>query len=48
MTRGDSCPVHDAPVPRAAVLGRVADAAPTLLARLRAAWRFLGLVLRRR
>ena len=35
VTRGDSCPVHDAPVPRAAVLGRVEGAAPTLLGRLR-------------
>jgi signal peptidase I len=48
VTRGDSCPAHDAPVPRAAVLGRVADAAPTIPARLRALWRFLGLALRRR
>ncbi len=48
VTRGDSCPVHDAPVPLAAVLGRVAGAHPTLRARLRAAWRFLGLPLSRR
>ena len=48
VTRGDSCPVHDAPVPLAAVLGRVEDAAPTVLARLRASGRFLGLALGRR
>ncbi|MFL6233055.1 MAG: hypothetical protein ACJ76N_07970 [Thermoanaerobaculia bacterium] len=48
VTRGDSCPVHDAPVLLAAVLGRVEAAAPTALARLRASWRFLGLALRRR
>ncbi|HEY4563785.1 MAG TPA: hypothetical protein VIJ36_12450, partial [Thermoanaerobaculia bacterium] len=48
VTRGDSCPVHDAPVPRTAVLGRVAGAAPTFLGRLRAAGRFLGLALGRR
>ncbi len=48
VTRGDSCPVHDAPVPLAAVLGRVESAAPTVLARLRASWRFLGLARRRR
>lgn len=48
VTRGDACPVHDAPVPRAAVLGRVEGAAPPLLARLRALGRFLGLALGRR
>lgn len=48
VTRGDSCPVHDAPVPLAAVLGRVGGAHPTVLARLRASWRFLGLALSRR
>ncbi len=51
VTRGDSCPAHDAPVPLAAVLGRVPAAAPTALARLRALRRFLGLAgraLRRR
>jgi hypothetical protein len=51
VTRGDSCPAHDAPVPLAAVLGRVPAAAPTVLARLRALGRFLGLAgraLRRR
>ena len=48
VTRGDSCPVHDAPVPLAVVLGRVAAAAPTARARLRAIGQFLGLALRRR
>jgi hypothetical protein len=48
VTRGDACPVHDAPVPLAAVLGRVADAHPSLRARLRASRRFLGLLLSRR
>jgi hypothetical protein len=52
VTRGDTCPVHDAPVPLAAVLGRVRAASPGALARwralLRASGRFLALVLRRR
>jgi hypothetical protein len=48
VTRGDACPVHDAPVLLAAVLGRVEDAHPTLRARLRASRRFLGLALSRR
>jgi hypothetical protein len=51
VTRGDSCPVHDAPVPLNAVLGRVVTARPTAAARLRALLRFLALAgraLRRR
>ena len=51
VTRGDSCPVHDAPVPLAAVLGRVEAARPTAAVRVRSLLRFLGLAgraLRRR
>lgn len=48
VTRGDSCVVHDAPVPLARVLGRVAGAAPSPAARAAALRRFLGLALRRR
>jgi hypothetical protein len=47
VTRGDSCPVHDAPVPLDAVLGRVAAARPSAALRLRALLRFLGLALGR-
>jgi hypothetical protein len=47
VTRGDACAVHDAPVPLARVLGRVADAAPTPAARVAALGRFLGLALAR-
>lgn len=43
VTRGDACPVHDAPVPLAAVLGRVEAVRPTLAARAAALRRFLGL-----
>jgi hypothetical protein len=46
VTRGDSCVVHDAPVPLARVLGRVAAAAPGPAARAAALRRFLGLALR--
>jgi hypothetical protein len=45
VTRGDACPVHDAPVPLDAVLGRVEAARPTVAQRLRALLRFLGLAL---
>jgi hypothetical protein len=45
VTRGDSCVVHDAPVPLARVLGRVAGAAPSPAARAAAFRRFLGLAL---
>jgi hypothetical protein len=48
VTRGDSCVVHDAPVPLARVLGRVAGAAPSPAVRAAALRRFLGLALRRR
>ncbi len=52
VTRGDACPVHDAPVPLAAVLGRVAALRPTLAARAAALLGFLALagsrLLRRR
>ncbi|HEX4495837.1 MAG TPA: S24/S26 family peptidase [Thermoanaerobaculia bacterium] len=51
VTRGDACAVHDAPVPRAALLGRVEGVRPTAAQRLRALLRFLGLAgraLRRR
>lgn len=48
VTRGDACVVHDAPVPSAAVLGRVDAARPALALRARAVLRFLGLALRRR
>jgi hypothetical protein len=47
VTRGDACPVHDAPVSRDAVLGRVEAARPTVAQRLRAVRRFLGLALGR-
>jgi hypothetical protein len=47
VTRGDSCAVHDAPVPLSRVLGRVAGDAPSPAARAAALRRFLGLALRR-
>jgi hypothetical protein len=47
VTRGDACAVHDAPVPLARVLGRVAGAAPSPAARAAALRRFLGLALHR-
>jgi hypothetical protein len=47
VTRGDACPVHDAPVPLAAVLGRVGAVRPTLAARAAALGRFFLLVLSR-
>jgi len=46
VTRGDACVVHDAPVPPAAVLGRIAAARPSLAVRVRALRLFFGLVLR--
>ncbi|HEV8581346.1 MAG TPA: S24/S26 family peptidase [Thermoanaerobaculia bacterium] len=48
VTRGDACVVHDAPVSRADVLGRVEAARPALTLRARAVLRFLGLALRHR
>ena len=47
VTRGDACPVHDAPVPFDAVLGSVEGTRPSPALRLRAALRFLGLALGR-
>jgi len=46
VTRGDSCAMHDAPVPLARVLGRVEGDPPSLAARAAALGRFLGLALR--
>ena len=43
VTRGDACAVHDAPVPLAAVLGRVDTLRPSLAARGAALWRFAAL-----
>jgi signal peptidase I len=47
VTRGDACVVHDFPVPRTAVLGRIAAVRPSLRGRAGAVLGFLGLVLRR-
>jgi hypothetical protein len=47
VTRGDACAVHDAPVPPAAVLGRIEAVRPALALRARALLRFLGLALLR-
>lgn len=47
VTRGDSCVVHDFPVPRTAVLGRIAAVRPSLRGRAAAVLGFLGIVLRR-
>jgi hypothetical protein len=47
VTRGDACPVHDAPVPLDSVLGRVGEARPTIARRLRAGLGFFRLALRR-
>ena len=47
VTRGDACPVHDAPVLLEAVLGRVETVRPGLAARAAALGRFLGLVFSR-
>jgi hypothetical protein len=47
VTRGDSCAVHDAPVPLGEVLGRVEEARPGPALRVRSLLRFLGLVLAR-
>jgi hypothetical protein len=48
VTRGDACSVHDAPVPPAAVLGRIEAARPALAVRARSLLRFISLVWRRR
>jgi hypothetical protein len=47
VTRGDACAAHDAPVPLAAVLGRIEAARPSFAVRARAVLRFCGLILRR-
>lgn len=47
VTRGDSCAVHDAPIPFAAVLGRPAGARPSAAVRLGCLFRFFGLALAR-
>jgi hypothetical protein len=47
VTRGDSCVIHDAPVPLAAVLGRVEGARPSAAVRLVSFFRFCGLALAR-
>lgn len=46
VTRGDSCVVHDSPVPRTAVLGRIDVARPSLRGRAAAVLGLLRLVLR--
>jgi hypothetical protein len=47
VTRGDACVVHDFPVLKAAVLGRIAAVRPSLRERAGAVLGFFGLVLRR-
>jgi hypothetical protein len=47
VTRGDACAVHDAPVPAAAVLGRIAAVRPSLAVRARSLLRFASLAWRR-
>jgi signal peptidase I len=47
VTRGDSCVVHDFPVLKTAVLGRIAAVRPSLRGRAAAVLGFLGIVLRR-
>ena len=47
VTRGDACVVHDAPVPLAAVLGRVEGIHPGVACRLRSFLRFVALAFRR-
>lgn len=47
VTRGDSCVVHDAPVPFAAVLGRAGEVRPSIAVRLSSLFRFFGLILAR-
>ena len=47
VTRGDACVVHDSPVPRAAVLGRIAAVRPSLRDRAAALLAFFALALRR-
>lgn len=47
VTRGDACAVHDFPVPRTAVLGRIAAVRPSLKGRAGAVLGFLGLLIGR-
>jgi signal peptidase I len=47
VTRGDACVVHDFPVLKTAVLGRVAAVRPSFWGRAAAVLGFFGLVLRR-
>ncbi len=47
VTRGDSCVVHDFPVAKTAVLGRIAAVRPSLRGRAGAVLGFFGLMLRR-
>lgn len=47
VTRGDACVVHDFPVLKSAVLGRIVAVRPSLRGRAAAVLGFLGLVLRR-
>jgi signal peptidase I len=47
VTRGDSCVVHDSPVPRTAVLGRIDSVRPSSGDRAAAILGFLGLAVRR-
>lgn len=46
VTRGDACVVHDSPVPKTAVLGRVSSARPSFGDRAAAVLGFLGLAAR--
>src|SRR6187549_2267518 len=47
VTRGDTCVVHDFPVLKAAVLGRISAVRPSLRGRARAVLGFLKILLRR-
>jgi signal peptidase I len=47
VTRGDACVVHDAPVPAAAVLGRIESIHPGAAFRLWSFLRFIALAIRR-
>jgi Peptidase S24-like len=47
VTHGDSCVVHDAPVPLNAVLGRAGEVRPSIAVRLSSLFRFFGLILAR-
>jgi signal peptidase I len=47
VTRGDACVVHDFPVPKTSVLGRIDAVRPSLRGRAEAVLGFLRIVLRR-